>query len=94
MSAKLQAIDGKDYIGGELTLVFSPGQSAMGNNMQCISLAIIDDHALEKDEWLSISLSPSLEFASVVRISLAKRDVLVLINEVPSTDSKYSAQVS
>ena len=84
-----KAIDGKDYIGGNFTLVFTSGQSAIGNNLQCIDLVLIDDHEFENEERLFIVLNSTPEFASVVRISPAKKELLVLINEIPTTDSKY-----
>ena len=84
-----EAIDGKDYVGGNFTLVFTSGQSAIGNNLQCIDLVLIDDHEFENEERLFIALNSTPEFASVVRISPAKKELLVLINEIPTTDSKY-----
>ena len=84
-----KAIDGKDYIGGNFTLVFTFGQLAVGNNLQCIDLVLIDDHEFENDERFSITLISTPEFASVVRISPIKKELLVLINEIPTTDSKF-----
>ncbi|KAL5503337.1 hypothetical protein EMCRGX_G010266 [Ephydatia muelleri] len=82
----ITAFDGKDYIGGNFTLVFTSGQAAIGNHLQCINLVLIDDHAFENEERLFIALSATPEFATVVRISPAKRELLVLINEIPTTD--------
>ena len=83
-----KAIDGKDYVGGNFTLVFTSGQSAIGNNLQCMDLVLIDDHEFENEERLFIALNSTPEFASVVRISPAKKELLLLINEIPTTDSK------
>ena len=88
-----KAIDGKNYIGGNFTLVFTSGQSAVGNNLQCIDLVLIDDHEFENDERFSITLISTPEFASVVRISPIKKELLVLINEIPTTDSKYKTVI-
>ena len=88
-----KAIDGKDYIGGNFTLVFTSGQSAVGNNLQCIDLVLIDDHEFENEERLSIMLISTPEFASVVRISPIKKELLVLINEIPTTDSMYKTVI-
>eukprot|EP00731_Ephydatia_muelleri_P007285 Em0003g1533a len=82
----ITAIDRKDYIGGNFTLVFTSGQSAIGNNLQCIDLVLIDDHEFENEERLFIALNSTPEFASAVRISPAKKELLVLINEIPTTD--------
>ena len=83
-----KAIDGKDYVGGNFTLIFTSGQSAVGNNLQCINLVLIDDREFENEESLSITLNSTPDFSSVVIISPAKKELLLLINEIPTTDSK------
>ena len=61
--------------------------------MQCIDLVLIDDHEFENEERLSIMLISTPEFASVVRISPVKKELLVLINEIPTTDSMYKTVI-
>lgn len=81
------AIDGKDYIGGEFKLTFSPGQSMSGNNSQCIDLIIINDHLLEHNETLLILLNSTKEDANIVKVSSAGAELLLTILEISPSDS-------
>ena len=83
------AIDGKDYIGGTFTLTFTSGQSAAGDNLQCLSIMIINDHSLEYDELFVVTLNTSQQDASIVRISNTQSSTLVTIIEDPVADSKF-----
>lgn len=85
----LLAIDGKDYIGGRFVLTFTSGQSATGNNLQCIELVLLDDHSLESNETLLVTLNASQQDAGVVRISSTQRELLLMIIELPNSDSMF-----
>lgn len=75
------AIDGKDYIGGSFVLTFTPGQSASGDNLKCVDIVIINDHALEYNETLDISLNSTKQYSDVVRISITQNNLLLTIIE-------------
>eukprot|EP00731_Ephydatia_muelleri_P007059 Em0003g1307a len=83
----ITAIDGKDYIGGEFKLTFSPGQSMSGNNSQCIDLIIINDHLLEHNETLLILLNSTKEDANIVKVSSAGAELLLTILEISPSDT-------
>ena len=82
----LLAIDGKDYIGGAFTLTFTSGQSAGGNNLQCINLTLLNDNQLEYDESLLVTLTSSPQDAANVRISSTQNQSLITIVDVPTRD--------
>ena len=76
-------MDGKDYIGGQFTLTFMSGQSAAGNNLQCINIIIFDDETLENDETLVVSLNTTQQDSGFVRISFIQSASLLTIMEDP-----------
>ena len=80
------AIDGKDYIGGQFNVTFTPGQSATGNKTQCIDLVLLNDYTLENDETLIVTLNLSRQDADVVRIPSAHSVLLLTILEESSKD--------
>jgi hypothetical protein len=82
------AMDGIDYIGGQYTLTFIPGQSAAGDNLQCVNLTLLNDHSLENNETLLVTLGSAQQDTGVVRIPTSRRELLITILEAPATDSR------
>ena len=85
------AIDGRDFIGGRFALTFTPGQSATGNNLQCLNILIINDHTLEYDETFIVTLECSVQDTDVVRISYTENTTLVSIIENPEADGMFNS---
>lgn len=83
------AIDGRDFIGGRFALTFTPGQSATGNNLQCLNILIINDHTLEYDETFIVTLESSVQDTDIVRISYTENTTLVSIIENPGADGMF-----
>ena len=81
-------MDGIDYIGGQYTLTFTPGQSAAGDNLQCVNLTLLNDHSLENNETLLVTLGSAQQDTGVVRIPTSRRELLLTILETPATDSR------
>ena len=84
------ALDGKDYIGGQFTLTFASGQSAMGENLQCFDLIIINDHILETNETLAVTLNSSRADSDVVRILSTQWKLIVTIVDDPNENSRLN----
>ena len=85
------AMDGIDYIGGQYTLTFIPGQSAAGDNLQCVNLTILYEVSLESNETILVTLSSKQQDTGVVRISSTRRELLLTILEIPATNSMLIA---
>lgn len=69
--------------------MFTSGQSAAGNNLQCIDLIIIDDHVLENNETLIVTLNSTVQDADIVQISPTKRELLLTIIESATVDCMF-----
>ena len=71
------AIAGKDYHGGEGTIVFEHGET-----VKMLGIELIDDKTFEKDETFMVTLSDATNGAKVGRL---RRTVVTIVND----DGKY-----
>ena len=67
------AISGKDYHGGEGTIVFEHGET-----VKLLGIVLIDDKTFEKDETFMVTLSDATNGAKVGRL---RRTVVTIVND-------------
>ena len=75
------AVNGKDYVGGEGTIVFDHGET-----VKILSIELIDDKTFEKDETFMVTLSDP---TSGVQLGRLKRTVVTIVND----DGKVLVQI-
>lgn len=71
------AISGKDYHGGEGTIVFEHGET-----LKILSIELIDDKTFEKDETFMVTLSEPTNGSKIGRL---RKTVVTIVND----DGKY-----
>ena len=67
------AVSGKDYHGGEGTVVFEHGET-----VKILGIELIDDKTFEKDETFMVTLSDATNGAKVGRL---RRTVVTIVND-------------
>ena len=65
-----------------MNITFTSGQNDTGDNLQCISISLIDDNVLEGNETFNLLITPTPEDEGIVNVINGL--ITVTIQEDPS----------
>ncbi len=69
-----------------MSITFTSGQNATGDNQQCVFIPILDDDLLECNETFDLLITPTAEDEGVVNITA---QLITVTIEEDSSDCKF-----
>ena len=82
-----------DYVSFESNITFTSGQSATGDNQQCVFIPLLDDDVLEGNESFAVLITPAPGDEGVVVINSTDEMITVVIQEDPN-DSTFQLDIT